>query len=513
MKILHFTKAVVLAVISLLIVIALAMAIGSSSEVLAQDATTDQGVKAQGAAGQAGSPAGSDGSKPIQVNGIFPSLTVFADGAGSTTETGIGALIPWANKLWAIGYVAHIHGDGIGLYEISEDMTMRLHPESVTGTFANRMIHWETRQAIIGPHVIGVDGTVRTIKKLASHRLTATARHLTQPKKMAYYLTMEGLLFEVDLETLETTLLINLAEKLEIKGQPHFKGAHTAQGKFVVANIAYEELEFQDKRGSGCLAEFNGEYWTVLERNPFVEVSGKQNPEPGSRYGNTLFATGWTQSSAVLRVLHDRTWKRYLLPKGSHAFDHTWNTEWMRIREAQTERYLMDVHGLFYELPPMVYDEHLWGIRPICSHLRIVPDFCCWRGLLVMAGDRTDSAVGQPQSGFRFCDIDDLWQMGKPKGWGGPWWETVVEAGKVSDPFLMTGFDKKVVHVTHDANHMVYFKFEVDFLGNGLWKEYATLEVPWNGYVHHEFPDAFSAHWIRVTVDKACKATVFFMYN
>ena len=33
----------------------------------------------------------------VQVNGIFTHLTVYAEGAGSTSETGIGALIPWAD--------------------------------------------------------------------------------------------------------------------------------------------------------------------------------------------------------------------------------------------------------------------------------------------------------------------------------------------------------------------------------------------------------------------------------
>ncbi len=69
--------------------------------------------------------------RPISVNGVFPSLTVLAKGTGSDSEAGIGALIPWAEKLWAVGYVAHIRGDGLGLYEISEDMTMRRHPASV----------------------------------------------------------------------------------------------------------------------------------------------------------------------------------------------------------------------------------------------------------------------------------------------------------------------------------------------------------------------------------------------
>ena len=450
---------------------------------------------------------------PVEINGVFPRLTVMAEGAGSTSETGIGALIPWAEKLWAIGYVAHIKGDGIGLYAIDDDMTMTKHPESVTGTFANRMIHWETEQAIIGPHVIDAQGNVRTIESLKGQRLTATARHLVSPETLAYFLTMEGLLFEVDLHSLEATQLFDLVQELGIQGQPHFKGMHCAQGKLVVANNTYEEAEFLGRRASGCLAQFDGAAWSIVERNPFVEVAGKQNPKAGERYGNTIFTTGWDKGSVILRVLHDGKWSRYLLPKASQTFDHTWNTEWMRIREAQTERYLMDVHGMFYELPTQVYDGHIWGVRPISTHLRIVPDFCYWRGLFVMAGDQTDNAVGQPQSGFWFGNIDDLWQMGKPKGWGGPWWESDVRADTFSDPFLMTGFDKKVLHIAHESEETVKFRIEVDFLGNGSWQWYDTFELPAKTYQHHIFPDGYSAHWVRIKTDKACKATAHFMYN
>ncbi len=454
-------------------------------------------------------------TRPVQVRGIFPHMTVMAPGVGSRSETGIGALIPWADKLWAIGYVAHIRGEGIGLYEISEDMTMRLHPASVTGTFANRMVHWESKQVFIGPHAIDPNGHVRTIDALRRHRLTATMRHLSAPREKVYFLTMEGLMFEVDVKTLKARQLANLVKELELPPdtKPHFKGAHTAQGRVLVANNTYEEPEFLGKREAGRLAEWDGKAWRIVERNPFVEVSGKQNPRPGSRYGNTLFATGWSRSSVILRVLHGGKWSRYLLPKASHSFDHTWNTEWMRIREAQTERYLMDVHGMFYDLPPFVYGGRIWGVRPICTHLRIVPDFCHWRGLFVMAGDQTDNAVGQPQSGLWFGQIDDLWRMGKPAGWGGPWWETPLEAGAVSDPFLMTGFDKKVVHLSHDAGRAVRFDVEVDFLGNGTWKPYKAITVPPRGYIHHTFPDGFSAHWVRIRVDSACTATAYFIYH
>jgi hypothetical protein len=450
-----------------------------------------------------------------QIKGVFPHLTVFAPGVGSDSETGIGALIPWADKLWIIGYVAHIRGDGIGLYEIDEDMTMKKHTASITGTFANRMVHWETEQAVIGPHLIDPKGNVRTIDAIKNKRLAATMRHLENPKTMAYFLTMEGLLFEVDLVSLETTQLFNLIEELNIPpGQaPHFKSGFTAQGRVVVASNRYWEEDFKGEVQGGRLAEWNGNKWDVLERNPFVEVSGKQNPRAGQNFGNTLFATGWNKSSVILRVLHNGQWSRYLLPKASHSFDHAWNTEWMRIREVQTERYLMDVHGMFYELPALVYDDKIWGIRPICTHLRIIPDFVFWRGLFVLAGDQTDNAIGQPQSGLWFGHIDELWSWGKPSGWGGPWWETEVQKDQPSDPFLMTGFDKKVVHLKQNSDLEVNFTIEVDFLGNGTWCVYKKIPVKAKGYTYHTFPEGFSAHWVRVSVNRNCCASAYFMYN
>ncbi len=466
-------------------------------------------AQAQGNDRHAWRPAGS------QIGNVFPTLTMVAPGVETDSETGIGALIPWADRLWAVGYVAHIKGSGIGLLEIKPDMSSRLHPASVTGTFANRMVHWETKQAVIGPHVIDAQGNVRTFAELGKHRLTATARHLVSPEKMAYFLTMEGLLFEANLVTLESRQIFDLVKELAIgKGYIHFKGAHTAQGRLVVANNSYAEDEYLGKRDPGRLAEWDGKgTWTILERNPFIEVSGKQNPRVGGHYGNTLYAVGWDRSSVILRVLHGGKWERYRLPKGSQSFDHQWNTEWMRIREAQTERYLMDAHGIFYELPPLVYGGRVWGIKPIASHQRIVPDFCTFRGLLVLAGDQTDNAVGQPQSGLWFGNHDDLYKMGKPTGWGGPYWHSEVKRAQPSDPFLMTGFDRKVVHLANEGKAPVTFTVEVDFLGDGSWKKYQDFRVAPAAYTYHAFPDGFAAHWVRVVTDKDTQASVHFHYN
>jgi hypothetical protein len=450
---------------------------------------------------------------PVQINGVFPSLSVVA-GSNNRSEAGIGAMLPWADRLWLVAYVSHIKGEGTGLYWIDEKMQMHKHPASVVGTFANRYIHNATDQAILGPHLIDTRGNVRTIEALKGHRLTATVDHLTDPQNKVYFLTMEGLFFEVDLRTLEVKQLFNLAKELNItfkEGKEHFKGAYTANGRVVVANNSYYEADYTGEQEAGRLAEWDGQKWTIIEKKPFVEVAGKN--WSGQTYGNPIFATGWDKASVILKVFARGQWRTYRLPKSAQTFDHAWNTEWMRIRDAQTERFLMDIHGLFYELPAQIYEGRILPIRPIASHLRIVPDFCYWRGLFVMGGDQTDRSWGQPQSGLWFGQIDDLWKMGKPAGWGGLWWKENVKAGQTSDPFLMTGFDKKVVHFKNHGKDSVTFTIEVDFLGDGTWEQYKELTLPGQGYLHHEFPLSFSAHWVRVKVAQDCQATVYFIYS
>lgn len=459
--------------------------------------------------------------KPININGVFPNLTILGTSDKGRSESGIGALIPWADKLWMIGYVAHIQGSGLGLYEISDNMTMVKHPESVTGTFANRMVHNPSEQAIIGPHFINTHGEVRTSKELSKHRLAATMEHLIDPKNKVYFLTMEGLFFECDVNSLEATQLFNLYNELEIPktGYVHFKDGHTGNGRVVVANNSYDERDYINESFAGRLAEWDGESkkWTILERTAFIGVGGKNSGQymGKSIYGDPIFATGWDKKSVILKCYNDRSkkWKRYRLPKGSHSFDHAWNTEWMRIREVQTERFIMDAHGLFYELPMMTYGGYVWGIKPIAYHLRIVPDFCFWRGLFVMAGDQTDHGVGQPQSGLLFQNIDDLWNYGKPTGWGAVWQDDEVAMGETSDPFLMTGFDKKTVHLKNHGEKDVEFTIEVDFLGNEEWNIFKIIKVKAHEYTFFTFPEGYSAQWVRLKINTKSNVTGHFIYN
>jgi hypothetical protein len=146
-------------------------------------------------------------------------------------------------------------------------------------------------------------------------------------------------------------------------------------------------------------------------------------------------------------------------------------------------------------------------------------DFCSYRGMLVLGSDNASAhgnanhLTAEPVSGLWFGKTDDLWQFGKPSGWGGVWWDSPVQAGEASDPYLMTGFDKKVLHLRHQAAESVTFTVEVDFLGTGDWATYASIEVPAGGYVPHVFPEGYSAHWVRVVSNRDCTATAYLTYT
>jgi hypothetical protein len=75
----------------------------------------------------------------------------------------------------------------------------------------------------------------------------------------------------------------------------------------------------------------------------------------------------------------------------------------------------------------------------------------------------------------------------------------------------MTGFEKKMVHIASDR--AAHFKIEIDFLGTGEWKTYETLFTGAEGYARHIFPDGFAAHWVRVTPQTGCTASVEFFYS
>ena len=455
----------------------------------------------------------------ISFSGVVPSLAQIAKLGPPRSECGVGCLMPWNGKLYVLNYLSHRRqdGSGTGLRVIDDQFQMTCHPAGVDGTYANRFIHYPSSQLIIGPHLINANHEVRTVQQLIDVRLCGTARHLTDPENLVYMLGMEGELFELNVHTLETCQIFDLTKELDTEGEfgCHFKDCYSAFGRLIVANNDYSEKDFRGTEHNGTLAEYDGKEWRVLERKPFVCVRGR------GEFTDTIFATGWDRCSAILKVFtnSDKTWRTYRLPKASHTHDHKWQTEWPRIREIEHERFLLDLHGMFYELSPWAYEGRIWGVKPISQHLWVLGDYCSWRGLMVMGSDNASPANGQnelcaePHSGLWFGKTDDLWKLGKPAGWGGVWWEDDVLANTPSDPYLMTGFDKKTLHLSHQAQSTVTFTVEIDFMGNGKWQVYTQVTVPAKGYQAHVFPDGFSVHWLRVRASADCQATAQLFYS
>jgi hypothetical protein len=185
-------------------------------------------------------------------------------------------------------------------------------------------------------------------------------------------------------------------------------------------------------------------------------------------------------------------------------------------REVVTERNLLNAGGIFYELPA----NNAGGFakaRAVATHNLQIQDYCSYRGLLVMTG----VADGQGKGNSRLVrsddgkaalwvgTIDDIWKLGKPRGKGGPWKDSEVKAGEPSDPFLMTGFDRKTMSLATASPTDV--KVEIDVTGAGDWVEYRTLKV--EGTLRHEFPAAFQAYWVRFSTAVDTVATAQFVYR
>lgn len=408
------------------------------------------------------------------ISGVYPHLTTYGvysqNGAhykDGHNECGIGAIVPWAGKLWMVNYAPHMpKGSEHKLFSVNPDLSqpMTVHPESVGGTPAGRMIHTESNQLLIAHHIIDARGKVRTISpKDMPIRVTAIARHLTDPANMVYYIDMEGSIWEANVHTLAVTRLF----KKPVPGW-HSKGGYTSQGKLVVSNN--RELHVGDYKNvlvggkattpeeRGVLAEFDGTNWKIVERRQFTEVTGPNGITGGSDGNDPIWTMGWDRRSIRLKVLDNGAWHTYLLPKAAYCNDasHGWYTEWPRIREITNERWMMDMHGMFFDFPKTFSAKNSGGIKPIGSHLRYVPDFCDWNGKLVLASDETsiqgNKLAGQPQSNLWFGDYADLKTWGPASGYGGPWSHDKVTANVPSDPFLVAGFDRRMVHLAVGGN-------------------------------------------------------------
>ena len=419
------------------------------------------------------------------VSGVYPHLAMYNDEG----ECGTGAVVPWAGDLWVVTYGPHCPlGSSDRLYRIKPDMSRETFAGSVGGTHANRMIHRETNQLLIGPYVIDATGGVRVIppKKMPG-RLTANARHLTDPAGKAYYATMEAALFEVDLKTLDVNMLIQddginagyFAKAFNAGNAPkgwydapvpklpgyHGKGMMNGFGKIFYANNGERSNEARSNPfvPSGALGWWNrpGDDWHLVRRCQFTEVTspdgiyGNEHPET-----NPVWTLGWDAKSVILGVTTNGTdWAYYRLPKASHCYDgaHGWNTEWPRIRDVGfgDGSLLATMHGTFWRFPRGFTPANPNGIRPISTYLKVIGDFCRWGDRIVFGCDdqAKDEFLGKrglkkdaprctrSQSNLWFVKPDELKSFGPPSGEGYVWLNEDVKAGDLSEPYLHAGYE------------------------------------------------------------------------
>jgi hypothetical protein len=476
---------------------------------------------------------------PVNISGVYPALTMWNE----ENECGTGAVVPWAGRLWAITYAPHQPGGSTDkLHEITPDLKRTIFPDSVGGTPANRMIHRESNQLLIGPYVIDSKGGVRVIPpdKMFG-RLTGNARHLSDPANKVYYATMEEGLYEVDVNTLEVTCLIRdgnggapaVGIVSRLPGY-HGKGLYSGQGRLIYANNGERSplVKTDPTIPSGALAQWFGEGdWQLVRRHQFTEITG-----PGGLHGGAhpdrdpVWTLGWDARSVVLGLLEDKEWRFYRLPKGSHSYDgsHGWNTEWPRIREIGEKDLLATMHGTFWRFPATFSKHHSAGIAPRSNYLKVIGDFCRWNDRVVLGCDDSASAEflntrpfksghaapKQSNSNLWFVEPDRLDDLGPAIGRGSVWLRDDLRAGQTSDPYLFSGYDHRQLHLTHQSDHPANFVLEADREGSDQWTPLRELVVPPKGSISHLFNEEESGAWIRLRSRQAAKSvTANFQYR
>lgn len=428
------------------------------------------------------------------IDGIYPHLAMSNDEG----ECGTGAVVPWAGSLWVVTYGPHCPvGSTDKLYRITPDLRQSVWNGSVGGTPANRIIHRETNQLLIGPYVIDAKGDVRVVPSAKMPgRLTGAARHLVDPAKKVYVATMETGLYELDMSTLAVGTLIRedgkndhvIAEYIAKNGGVwpqgwdaapvtrvpgyHGKGLCSGFGRVFVANNGENSPEARRCPfvPSGVLADWSepGSDWRTIRRCQFTEITtadgiyGNEHPE-----SNPIWSLGWDAKSVILAVTtNGSSWAYYRLPKASHCYDgaHGWNTEWPRIREAglDGDNLLATMHGTFWRFPKGFSPASPNGIRPLSTYLKVIGDFCYWKdapngGSIVFGCDdharseflgKRSLKADQPKiarstSNLWFVKPEELNGFGPPTGEGWVWRNEDVKSGDISDPYLWEGYHER----------------------------------------------------------------------
>lgn len=493
----------------------------------------------------------------VGISGVYPHLAFW----NKEGECGTGALANWAGKFWALTYGPHCDSySSDKLYEITPStLDIAIRKESAGGTHANRLIHEESKQLLIGCYAIDENGNVRVIGREDMHgRITGTARSLQTPESSVYFATMEEGLYEVDVNTLKVREIIrdgnlkDYPQKFDKNGKPlprksnlhgyHGKGLYSGFGKLFYANngIRHPKVAEDPTITSGALAfwECGDSDWTEIRKCQFTEITskdgitGSKNPE-----STPIWALGWDAKSVILMLNDGGNWSSFRLPKSSHSYDgsHGWNTEWPRIRNIGGDEYLMTMHGAFWRFPKSFSKKDFSGIRMRSSYLKVIGDFCRWGDVIALGCD--DSAQKEfmnsrdlkakkahplnSNSNIWFVSDGRLDNLGAKLGRGSVFLRENVASGTLSDAMLTAGFDKRILVLDHKTDAPVLIEIQTsdgksDFvksreitLDKNSSKFIELEDAEWTRIVPRTDAVSLSAHFTLFDFEKRIPSNIF----
>lgn len=193
----------------------------------------------------------------------------------------------------------------------------------------------------------------------------------------------------------------------------------------------------------------------------------------------------------------------------------------------------MNLYGLFYDFPGSTFSySSANGVKPLSSHLSVVNEvFRLFSGKYVLAkndrvvygSDPIQSPSDKPSSNIQFVDSLDVANFGKSRGDGGVWVRDSLQAGAVSFPIHIGGYDYITIFLTHStAGISATFSIEINNGGklNSGWSEWKTITVgPYETkYIVFKPWEVGYAQWLRARVESvsssgAIAATVYLRYE
>ena len=84
--------------------------------------------------------------------------------------------------------------------------------------------------------------------------------------------------------------------------------------------------------------------------------------------------------------------------------------------------------------------------------------------------------------------------------------------GELSDPYILTGYDKKTLKAISDSD--VELEIHVDIDGTGLWVKYDTIKLKKGVPLVKNFDETLKGYWIRFEAcSQANKITTTLIYD